>query len=160
MGNTSLYEYRWTTATSNYTHTGGAGTLELIPDPKSVTKNVSLDKRIRRKGRNRLQAYRAKYMLTQEYTLQGSCSEEKRREIEYYSVQHSKFRLTYVMDKTHENDTNDPTVESDTWEIAKEGFEAVYVAFDSVTFSVTEGKRDWMDYNIKLKRVDAIDISI
>lgn len=158
MTNTNLYEYRWRTSTSKFEHAVGAGSLDLTPDPRTVTKKVAIDKRVRRKGRNRLQTYRPKYMLSQEYTLQGSCTEEKRREIEYYSMQNSKFKLTYVMDKTHQYDTNDPTTESDTWILAKVKWETIYVVFDEVTFSATEGKKDWFDYTLKLKRIDALDI--
>jgi hypothetical protein len=163
----TLIEYRWNGTNFKSLAQGNtyAGTLTFDPNPRTVTRDEKVEKRIRRAGRNRLQKYKARYKLDMDYTLQGSCSFAKMKEISFYNAMNSKFEATFMFGKT------DPAMKYDynktystfptqdiTWASASVIYEKVFVIIEEVKFTATEGRKDWFDYNIKLKRIDCGEI--
>lgn len=155
MASLKMREYLWTG--SSYQDQGITYTWN--PLPKSVSKEVEVQKRVMHRGRKKLKKYKYRIRETMTFTLSGSCPSEAkaestdltRRKIEWLSKRNSKFKII---------------IDEDTLEIFKSpspenlyNNENLFVVFKDVKFTLTEGKIGWYDYNITLERVNCEGIS-
>jgi len=153
MTTLNLIEYAW-----NGTFYVSGATLSLDPYPSSMEKHVRVEWRTRHTGLYSLEE-RAKmrYRRTNEYTLKGGCLPEKRREIEFYTMRASKFKIVNttfqgMLTPLYYSDRNTPPYQN-PWQGASHPNQTVYVIFDDATFTLEEGK-NWVTYSLKIKIVN------
>lgn len=154
MPNLELVEY-WAHVSTGYVASGN--TLTFSPAPISLTKDITVKWRIRRPGfQRKLERARFRYNEKISFKASGSCNAEKRNEIEWYAKRDSLFRLvncdmtTFLAEETSDTDEN----AYQYWTEAKAQPEAVvYMVFESAKFTQREGKIDWFDYIVTLRRV-------
>lgn len=155
MASLKLREYLWTG--SSFVDQGV--TYNWQPLPKSITKEVEVQKRIVHRGRRKLKKYKYRVRETMTFTLSGSCPSEAkaqpgdltRRKIEWLSKRNSKFKIIIDADTIEIFKTPSPSNYNDD--------ENLFVVFKDVRFTLTEGKIGWYDYNITLERVNCEGIS-
>jgi len=148
-----LLEYHNVSGTT-YSQSGNSFTFD--PDPKSIKKHVEVKWRVRRAGmEKKIERVRFRYNEKMEFTLTGSCSETKRDELEWYAKRDSLFRLdnctmrTYHSEETEDQGPGTPN----NWAAAQsQGEETVYVVIEKAEFNQKEGKTDWYDYSLELRR--------
>jgi len=165
MPNLELVEY-WSGVGDGYQLSGN--TFTFNPKPISLTKDVSVKWRIRRPGYQRkIERARFRYNEKISFKVTGSCSQSKRNEIEWYTKRDALFKLvncdmlTIPAQETSDADYGASENAKRYWSYAKdfnygEGASAgapVYVVFESAKFSQKEGKVDWFDYIVTLRRV-------
>jgi len=169
MANISLVEY-WAHVSTGYQLSGN--TLVFDPLPNSVVKSVKVKWRLRRPGfQRKIERGRFRYNEEITFAVTGSCPQEKRDEIEFYSKRDSLFKIINCDMKTyHTEQTSDSTnppdsgTEIPTYQLytncknqdCGEGAgmgEPVFVIFEDAKFTQKEGKTDWFDYAITLHRV-------
>lgn len=132
-------------------------TFSFDPDPASIKKDVAVKWRIRRAGyEKKIERGRFRYNEKIAYTVKGSCTKDKRDEIEWFAKRDAIFKVvgcelkTYHSAQTDDSDAATPT----TYAAAKtQGEETVFVVFESTNFTQNEAKKDWMDYQLVLRRV-------
>jgi len=154
MPTLELVEY-WAHTNSGYSASGN--TLVFSPAPISLTKDVTVKWRIRRPGfQRKVERARFRYNEKIQFKASGSCNAEKRNEIEWYSKRDSLFKLqncdmdTFLAEETSDTDEN----AYQYWIEAKGQAQAiVYLVFESAKFTQREGKIDWFDYVVTLRRV-------
>lgn len=137
--------------------------LEFVPGPKQIRKAVKVQWRVRSTGRRKLR--KAKFRIREEldYIFNGSCESELRRKIEYFSKQEAVF-LIKMSNGTDPPDIFRTPESADTHAVGNDRKyqnstdENVFIIFDSVNFTLTEGKIGWFDYNIKFKRVSCKNV--
>jgi len=155
----------------------GKSSLVFKDNPKSARKGVKLYWRVRHTGRAKLM--KAKYKPREEinFTISGSCDKDQRAMIEFFAKQEAKFRVriaqytgnTFNSWKTFALDPVTKEVTPSYLTIfftPQQGAicytstvdDLVFVVIDDISFTSTEGKIGWYDYQITLKRVNCQDI--
>ena len=155
-----LREYAWNG--SHWKDTGDY--FEFDPNPSGVTKEVKTEWRVRHTG---LYATwprcKYRYRRTVTFTLKGACSGEKRRELEFYSMRNSKFKIdtsswTGLQTPEYYNQKDVYNPFDYPWEGVNHPNQTIYVMFQEFNTEIAEGKVDWFTYTIKLQVINNANI--
>lgn len=148
-----------------YPYNGSAfisgGTLVFDPAPQSIEKNAKVEWLARQTGLYSIYP-RAKYRYrrTIEFSLKGGCTTDKRKEIEFYSMRYSKFKMDSTwgrMSSPEYYSDRNTNPSGHPWNPDNPG-QVLYVMFTECNFTLEEGK-DWASYTIKLTVVNLEGIS-
>jgi len=148
-----LIEYAWNGA--NFVP---SGTLTFTPGPQSIDKATKTEWRARHTGLGSVYPRcKYRYRRTVEFTLKGGCTGLKRRELEFYAMRQSKFKVEnasfedLISPEYHSDRSDFPN--DNQWS-PSENPQTLYVMFEESSYSIAEGKEDWYTYTIKLKVVN------
>jgi len=149
----TLYEYGFNG--SAYTL---CGTLYFVPDPNSIDKGCKVKKRFTTGGLYKIypkMKYRWKREIT--FTVRGGCNAAKRREIEFYAMRYSVFKIdnaSWTMITPEYYSENNATMLPYNNPYSPTGAtQDIYVAMDEASFTQAEANVDWFTYSITLKAV-------
>jgi len=143
-----LIEYKWDSTAGSFIL---SATLDLIPKPRRIRKEVKREWRIRHIGRRILRKKKFRRREHIDFTFDGSCRDALRSQLEYYAKQHAVFELTNI-------DLDTPDYTSSTWN--PNSLETVFVVIEKLTLEQIEARPDWFNYSMTLKRVNTEDIAL
>jgi len=155
-----LREYAWDG--NNWKDTGHD--FEFDPNPNSVSKETKIEWRERHSGLYSLYPKcKYRYRRTVTFTIRGGCNGDKRREMEFYAMRNSKFK----MDNTSWGDLHSPEYYSErtvypynyAWTGESHPKQTLYLMWTEFSSDEAEGKVDWYTYQLKLQVVDNLLIT-
>ena len=135
----------------------GGGTLIFDPSPSQIEKVCKAEWRARHTGLYSLYPRcKYRYRRTVEFSLKGGCTSAKRKEIEFYAMRYSKFKMdnTSWAKAASIEYYSEKTVQPSTKAWPQTTLQTLYLMFTECTFSLDEGKEDWWNYTIKLQVVN------